>query len=522
MTRVALAIVLSGLVVGSSGCGIPLIHLYREADYTAAVKARTAFTEAKIGDGLVAERTRLEALLKSELEAVRRFALARRDELLIALLAETDAKKSWERFDVSVNERLLVLLDDASAGSGTKIDEATLKKLKDAADGLRLKTVTARLKEEEMALAVHAYRIEFARGHPSDDIPTLSCPSSKDPLADIPTLTVALKAYKTACKDYLDARAGMENIQGPSKSDGLWQGLSSQVKTAEGVRATVQNRIADLKGQYKAAKDAYAAASDPKEVQEKAAALKSALDKLAKFDTSNVPGGGTLGLMGRIEALQAQLASVNKLVDGFTTGAKAGATATVDQRADVAIARTIGSLAATTEGASKIPALGVLLLESRRLELELERARGLLAVEDTRLALLKRKRTALASEIDRLRDARLQADTELSDKSNCRGKPVAADFGTSSACGQITAFALIDVADSWSEGRLVEEQVDWLLLGLRYRSSVESSEVALRQWNNLVDVPLARLVAYHESGIKLETVLALINSAVLIWIGAAQ
>jgi hypothetical protein len=61
--------------------------------------------------------------------------------------------------------------------------------------------------------------------------------------------------------------------------------------------------------------------------------------------------------------------------------------------------------------------------------------------------------------------------------------------------------ALLLYADSWTLGRLPEQEIRYLLISLDHGAAIDSSEVALLQWQNLVAVPLGELVSFHRSGI---------------------
>ena len=69
-------------------------------------------------------------------------------------------------------------------------------------------------------------------------------------------------------------------------------------------------------------------------------------------------------------------------------------------------------------------------------------------------------------------------------------------------CRQIVAAALLTYAQSWNAGRKQEEQEDYKLIALTYTESLDKTELALMQWQNLIQVPLSQTATYYASGIK--------------------
>ena len=158
------------------------------------------------------------------------------------------------------------------------------------------------------------------------------------------------------------------------------------------------------------------------------------------------------------------------------------------------------------------PRVSDLILESERLRIELNRLKGVIALEEERKTLLDFYLTALSREILALRFARRRAEAAqpwgiLAKESDATKQELAAD-------------ALAYLAESWSIGRTPAEEIDFLIFGIDHRAALENSSAALAQWSNLIGVPLSQLVAYHESGIKSEDLANLINAAGLSAIAA--
>ena len=65
----------------------------------------------------------------------------------------------------------------------------------------------------------------------------------------------------------------------------------------------------------------------------------------------------------------------------------------------------------------------------------------------------------------------------------------------------------------------MQDEIHYMMIGVRHEAVVDNSENALGQFENLVAVPLSQLVAYHGSGIKPEQIGNLISAAGLSVIG---
>ena len=97
------------------------------------------------------------------------------------------------------------------------------------------------------------------------------------------------------------------------------------------------------------------------------------------------------------------------------------------------------------------------------------------------------------------------------------------DFEKKPTCREKIGRILLFYANSWSIGRLAQEEIDYILIGVRHSSALDNSEIALAQWENLISVPITQLVALHGAGIKSDEVarflLAIVNAAGLTLIG---
>lgn len=174
------------------------------------------------------------------------------------------------------------------------------------------------------------------------------------------------------------------------------------------------------------------------------------------------------------------------------------------------VGRTIKALDAHIGASLKTPPPRALVLTAEHLRLELERAKRAVRAEERRLALLKKRADALVTELTLLRQVKTEIDQRKS--GDCpRSASITRDFDEHrkqdrDACRLRIARILLLYADSWTIGRLPQAEARYLIIDVRHQASIDASEVALLEWQNLIQVPLGQLVAFHGSGIRSEDI----------------
>lgn len=481
-----------GLSLLVSGCAG--VHLHNEANYQVATKAQTAFDDAKLASSLAEERSRLAQILQRELAAVRRQTLATRDAHLLAILVGDNRNASWGEFDRTVQGRLEELLG-ADTSVFPKLDNALT----------RLKSAQERLRDAEFA-----YRT--LRPGPGD--PALTCPpptpgSSGPPKLSSERLQAIYDAYSVECAEITTQKT----IISPAGATGSkWQKLALELADADAQQRATTKKVEQTKKDYeKAKKDHEAAikAADASAIQAAATVLKSKLDEL-----------GLLGAAGQIAALQQQVAAIDGVLDALTKDVDSSKPASdPSQQTYLRIASFLPSLEKRIGAAYNYPTVVPLLLAAEHLRLQLAAAQQTLATQTTRLNLLRKKLDAMAAEMSLLNTASrwmTGVDTLADQKTKHPCKRTAAlvvDYGGwAPNCQEQVVAALLLYADAWTVGRLPQHEVDHLLIGLRHAASVDASENALLQWQNMIGVPLSQLVAFHKGGITSEDLANLINA----------
>jgi hypothetical protein len=216
------------------------------------------------------------------------------------------------------------------------------------------------------------------------------------------------------------------------------------------------------------------------------------------------PNKGPIGIQKKIAAMEKIQKEISKLVPA-AADAIAGNKPNPDEGENIKLLASLTAIRAGVDGA-EYPRVSDLILESERLRIELDRLRGLMALEEQRKTLFELQLTAFSREISALR----RAEDRVVKKAN----PTAALALEKDLSNQEYGVeALTNIAESWSVGRTPAEEIDFLICGIDQREALENSSAAFAQWSNLISVPLSQLVAYHESGIKSEDLAILVNAA---------
>ena len=205
------------------------------------------------------------------------------------------------------------------------------------------------------------------------------------------------------------------------------------------------------------------------------------------------------------------------------TGASSAGGARAPAAAFQQVVALIPKLAKTINDA-QAPRTSALLIESERLRFELARAKLHLATDDDRIAAARSLRDAIVDEVDMLNRVLATLDTyaAIPDRSNGAGAAGGGDGNNQSCfqmqkgqrldaiaqsappCGELVATALLQYADSWNYGRLPEREAMLADIFIRHGTALDLSESAFGEWAAVIDIPLAQVVAYHESGLRSE------------------
>jgi hypothetical protein len=477
------------------GCGS---HLHSKQDHELAKQAQAAFDKADVSASLGEERGLLAEMLTQELAIVRRHTLAQRDAELVLILGATSPDSSWLRLVTQLAERERQL----AGGDAAKIQE-----MRDAA---------ANLPGREVNLRKFQAAYEMARA-PGD--PGLACPMPDPRPAKISVNAGFLyDGYAGACTDYQKALATVRDFAAPGSELGrLGADLAAIEALERGVAEQVsarQKAQRELDAQVKKAREA----GTPIDIAKELAARR---DKVAKtigpiqsklagaYQAVQGLGLADLDLDAELAELEEQRQAVDMLVAFLIQGqGQLPERIPPEIQLSLQIARTVPALAVDLRAARKFPRVGALVLESEHLRLEAEALGQRRARAQQHRALLGKKRDAIIAELLYLGQART-ALARIDDAS--KRLPLFDAYRRSDGVRRDTAEALLAYANAWTIGRVAQEEIDYMLIGLAHESALDASAVALAQWENLIRVPLAQLVALHGAGITSEEISTIIG-----------
>jgi len=488
-------------------------RLHRAAQYETAVRAQSAFDEAGLEDGLERERELMDELRDEELAVVRRHTLARRDAALQAVIAGTGYDDSWLRFDALVNERLIEFFGP----------DATDPQRADGAAARRLITLGAELEELASDVEAAAGLYNQIRG-PSDPPASATCATRRGPGEDADAeVGLFWRNYLGDCEERAEALAEFGSIFRPGSVVGR---LDAELQRVDSATRALRDAVAEAEAEYREARRRYedvvrAEERSAQAIRDRAGQLRIELEEIASAfpstdaatDALEENGLGDLTLVGLLRSIELKRAAIDSLL-----GASLDALADLDELLpeDARIEYELVSFLAGVEGELaelRPPRLGLLLLESERLALQEEDVRRRIDAASRRRALLEEKRVALIDEARWLARTRVALDGALSSDACPDDMAMGPAFREAGPdCARLVVEALVRYSNSWNMGRLQQEEVDYRLIALGHERVLDTSEIALAHWQNLVGIPLDRLVAWHESGIRPELIAQVVQA----------
>lgn len=499
----------------TAGCGGS--HLYSKQDHELARQAQAAFDKADVSASLEAEYVLLADMLAHELAIVRRHTLARRDAELVAIIGATDDASSWQflKTRIAARERDLV-------GEGGQVVE--------------LYQAVALLPVHERFLRDHQTDYELLR-QPGD--PTLSCPPPRPPattekpgstpgatpgpkpearIEPSPAARPSFQAFAEQCTRYQAALATLRDFAAPGSELGrINRDLAAIEELVRGVAAQVAAQLSAqraLEDQVAAARKANASIDIGKELAARRDRVARLVAPIAKHlgsarDVASRLGMRDLELDTAMTRIEEQRQAVDHLVEFLIQcQGELPARFPPEIQLSLAIARTVPAIALDLRAGRRFPRVGALVLESEHLRLEAEALAARRARADKRRALLAQKRDALTTELRYLGQAR--AVLERLDEPT-RRQPLFDAYRKNELVRRAVAEALLAYANAWTVGRVAQEEIDYMLIGQAHEGALDASAAALAQWENLIRVPLAQLVALHSAGVTSDDISRIIG-----------
>jgi hypothetical protein len=345
--------------------------------------------------------------------------------------------------------------------------------------------------------------------------------------------------YRQICEILLAADENTKALEG-----GDLRNVDDSISSEEEAAAADQATAANLKTHYEQAKASYkqalehpklscerilsaasvtgnppASATRSSESAHSAGSDETCVQQTARLLQQGLHGLESSGLSGPALARREQLNRVNDILEATVKGASGTKSATdSSDKVALQVAASLPELENQIGNSFNYPKVAVLVLEAERLRLSLKKANDDMGRRESRIALLKAKRAAIISEIKLLMPAKRFVDLEDAEAKgyHCpRGRGgLVADFSKFPAyCREELVSGLLLYASAWDSGHAREEQIDYQLIALKYDESLDNSESALLQWQNLIGVPLGQLAAFYGSGIRPEDVARFLQAA---------
>jgi hypothetical protein len=481
-----------------NGCGL---HLHRPEDAKLAQAASVAFNDAKLAEALKAEFDAAAEILNEEVGAIQRHSNARRDRLTSAIIGGSTNETSWKLLTDYSNNRLMDLLGEMPSGTNW----GNIKKVLDAQNDLYDKFITLRgdyLMYEGIRTSQDP-RLDGIGGRlTAEDEGKLADPAKSQYKSYLGQLRKYEDLKKEAhISNFKSGRVGTILRLRQAQEDNLLKANQAATELKSLLQSVTKKRDDEI------AK----ANSHGKSLDEISEALQKAEKQAddAKKIFKTVLDGPSSDLEGLHKKLIATEEIRGQIAELLTAAADAVAGKPPKQPspANSQKAKLLASVTAIRAGVdgATYPRISDLLLESERLRIEIDRLHGLIALEEERKTLFDLQLTALGQEIKALyRVLQHIASTKPSGV-------LAEEQSVKTQEAAVTS--LMYLVESWSSGRTPAEVIDFLISGIDHRAALHNSSSAFAQWANLIGVPLSKLAAYHESGIKSSDLANLINAA---------
>lgn len=485
--RIALRVGLIGtIMVTFTGCGI---HMYDQPSHNAAKDVRSAITAADYRTVIATERENLDALLTAELNLVSQLTDAERRVTLAQLTTSGERVATEAEFSAALANEVKMRLP--SLGATQEMSDEDLARL--ATIDVRIEGYEARLSD-----TIEFFYLSFAF-QPPPCTPDSAAVDFAQYLASLgerkrkrieEKVEFGKEAYDQFLKDcnkvLEDGEADFDDL-----GDGLIQAARQELMEAKLTLIGLEANARDAEKRFAEAEKALkeATKTEPtltEQLSGKLAAVKSALETLS--DGANF-AGLELGSDKMIAEIDAILEAIVIDPEGSSPdGAQAGA------KPSMAMLAALPAFADRAENIGRLltsPPVSALIIEKQRLKVLKQQA--------------LRQRERLKQRIDLLRVRLFATVGEFRSLLRARN---ALQRGGKRNLYLATAYYL----STYSLHRNAQEQVDYRLISLDHQIAVDRAEDSLGLWYALIEQPAEQLVAYFDTGIRREEIIALLQA----------
>ncbi len=476
-------IVLLFLLQGCAG-----VRIYSASDDEVAKKAKESIVSADLKSSLKPERLAVQDFNKKEQDAVRRNQNSLRDSTLVAILSSTDNKNSWDELRRRIDDRRKALIGDNKSPEIAIQIETAIRQARDAESYLEPLRQTYLTPTKRQVI--------------------LQCPINESQRPTDVMLVPLFSTFENACKTYTEAKASLERLE---KQGGEFLVAKLSIEQIEVARNLIKQQLAIAKKNYT---DALAVTKPPPaqagKLEDLSETLKKRFESLGTLtQTTALSSNPILSRLldeGKLEQFKARKDEIDQLIQALKGDTPAEATA---------IQKRLAAISALEKAIiTEQPLMSALILEAEFLKQEVDGLQKHITRGEERIALLKKKITAMEQEIFFLNEADKALLTIAKKRSVC---PVTgslySDFNKGDeGCRLLVAEALSAFINSMTIGRAEQELIDYQLIAQGHEAVLDDSEVALAQTENLILTPVIQISKIYASGFKAEDLSNLINA----------
>lgn len=440
----------------------------------------------------------------------------------------TNEKRSWLKLENTILARLNTITGtkDTSLLDG-KINPITLKV---SADNVSTKKDLLESKQDYYLLAkTESYPKVFCTK--KKNVGKLKSPA--EPALKVETLDILLQAYKNACYNYIDAVDAENKVINGFK--GLISDARNETRNLEEAKGITKAAMAKADAEYKEANKKFKdtqKALEGKDFDKQLNDLNVKLEKLEKLEKlpdllANLIGKEKVKkfqLQGKLQAFEEKRKSLSDLLEVISSGTDTNKPETPKGKQILnKVASQFKNLASVINK-NQYPSLNALLLEKEHLRLNIESLKNGQKSFNRQIVLSGKKYEGLRVEafylkktLQRINDIKTKRPTTCYHRLAVPKTPASSlvvDYEKSGiTCKKLIRKTLGSFTNAWTFGRLAYEDANYRIIAEPHQAILDSTEIALAQWENLIGVPLAQLVEFHGSGIKSENIAKLISAA---------
>lgn len=500
------------------------LHLYDAEREKVAQAAKKSFESADVEGTVAAARQNMTALSDAEAAQARRLVASRRDLLLLAVAGDAPCDPATRRAArPRFYDTYLACIDRELNRLVGQTPAQTPGQLRDT-----LERALAEMQSNRDALADDRTKFLLL----FNGVVPPPCNPGKPPNPDPPVevmdavgkaapgafgqLPTIYGAFVRDCNGYRRALAAVQNT-GRSGSEFRravddWVASQTSLSDARSAAARLKHEHDDAIAKYNQA--AAELSQDPsQEARERA---KAALDKAQAAAKALERLPSMLGVKALSEDRLTRLDTVIAALKGDALDPEKYGQDLRQALGAVATIPTFADRALDIVRRAQAPPLGSLILTKELQQVRLAAAERQVARAEQRVALLEQRVAGYVDASRSMLEARYRLELAGRDARDALQDSAVTTFSlrvSAEVRAQVfrstTAFA-----DASSIGGAASAEAEYRLVALEYDTALDRSEDAVKEWERLISVPVDRLIAFYGSGMKAETLAAIVTQAI--------